>query len=108
LIRARDDHAAVPVDPGPSRRTPYGGASTSGGDAGGDNFGLAGRLSFYLVVVMDWAARKVLAWRVSNTMDVVFCVAAAEEARIRFGLPEIFNTDQGSQFTSPPVHRHSD
>ncbi|MDE3115592.1 MAG: IS3 family transposase [Pseudomonadota bacterium] len=55
----------------------------------------------YLVAVMDWATRKVLAWRLSNTMDVAFCVAAVEEALTRFGRPEIFNTDQGSQFTSP-------
>jgi putative transposase len=55
----------------------------------------------YLVAVMDWATRKVLAWRVSNTMDVEFCIEALEEALARFGRPEIFNTDQGSQFTSP-------
>jgi len=55
----------------------------------------------YLVAVMDWATRKVLAWRVSNTMDVEFCIAALEEALARFGQPEIFNSDQGSQFTSP-------
>ena len=55
----------------------------------------------YLVAVMDWASRKVLSWRVSNTMDTEFCVAALEEALARFGRPEIFNTDQGSQFTSP-------
>ncbi len=55
----------------------------------------------YLVAVMDWATRKVLAWRVSNTMDVEFWLAALEEALARFGPPEIFNTDQGSQFTSP-------
>jgi putative transposase len=55
----------------------------------------------YLVAVMDWATRKVLSWRVSNTMDVEFCIAALEEALARFGRPEIFNTDQGSQFTSP-------
>ncbi len=54
----------------------------------------------YLVAVMDWATRKVLAWRVSNTMDVTFCVEALQEALGRFGRPEIFNTDQGSQFTS--------
>ncbi len=54
----------------------------------------------YLVAVMDWATRKVLAWRVSNTMDVEFCIEALEEALARFGHPEIFNTDQGSQFTS--------
>ena len=55
----------------------------------------------YLVAIMDWATRKVLAWRLSNTMDAGFCVAALEEALARFGKPEIFNTDQGSQFTSP-------
>lgn len=54
----------------------------------------------YLVAIMDWASRKVLAWRLSNTMDAGFCVAALEEALVRFGKPEIFNTDQGSQFTS--------
>ena len=55
----------------------------------------------YLVAIMDWATRKVLAWRVSNTMDLEFCLEALEEALARFGKPEIFNTDQGSQFTSP-------
>ncbi len=55
----------------------------------------------YLVGVMDWATRKVLAWRVSNTMEVEFCLEVLEEAMARFGRPEIFNTDQGSQFTSP-------
>lgn len=53
----------------------------------------------YLVVVMDWFSRRVLAWRLSNTMDAGFCVEALEEALERFGPPEIFNTDQGSQFT---------
>jgi len=55
----------------------------------------------YLVAVMDWASRKVLSWRVSNTMEADFCIEALEEALERFGKPEIFNTDQGSQFTSP-------
>ena len=54
----------------------------------------------YLVAVMDWATRHVLAWRLSNTMDACFCVEALEEALARYGTPEIFNTDQGSQFTS--------
>jgi len=53
----------------------------------------------YLVAVMDWWSRAVLSWRLSNTMDAGFCVAALEEALARFGRPEIFNTDQGSQFT---------
>src|SRR4051795_5405704 len=55
----------------------------------------------YLAAVMDWATRKVLAWRVSNTMEVEFCLEVLEEALARYGRPEIFNTDQGSQFTSP-------
>ena len=54
----------------------------------------------YLVAIMDWASRKVLAWRLSNTLDASFCLDALEEALARFGAPEIFNTDQGSQFTS--------
>ena len=53
----------------------------------------------YLVAIMDWASRKVLAWRLSNTMDADFCVKALEDALARYGKPEIFNTDQGSQFT---------
>ena len=54
----------------------------------------------YLVAIMDWATRRVLAWRLSNTMDARFCVEALTEALARYGNPEIFNTDQGSQFTS--------
>ncbi|PTQ98738.1 putative transposase [Nitrosomonas nitrosa] len=54
----------------------------------------------YLVAIMDWYSRKVLSWRLSNTMDTGFCVEALEEALARYGRPEIFNTDQGSQFTS--------
>ncbi len=54
----------------------------------------------YLVAIMDWATRHVLAWRLSNTMDAGFCVEALNEALARYGKPEIFNTDQGSQFTS--------
>jgi putative transposase len=59
-----------------------------------------GRGFLYLVAVMDWASRAVLAWRLSNTIDVSFCLDALQEALARFGRPEIFNTDQGSQFTS--------
>jgi putative transposase len=59
-----------------------------------------GRGFLYLVAIMDWASRAVLSWRLSNTMDVSFCISALEEALARFGKPEIFNTDQGSQFTS--------
>jgi putative transposase len=47
----------------------------------------------YLVAIMDWATRKVLAWKLSNTMDVAFCVEALKEALARFEAPEIFNTD---------------
>lgn len=54
----------------------------------------------YLVAIMDWHSRRVLSWRLSNTMDVAFCTEALQEARARHGRPEIFNTDQGSQFTS--------
>ena len=54
----------------------------------------------YLVAIMDWASRRVLAWRLSNTMDTAFCLAALAEALEGYGIPEIFNTDQGSQFTS--------
>ena len=54
----------------------------------------------YLVAIMDWHSRKVLSWRLSNTMDADFCVAALEEALAKNGKPDIFNTDQGSQFTS--------
>ena len=59
-----------------------------------------GRGFLYLVAIMDWASRAVLSWRLSNTMDGSFCVSALEEALARFGKPDIFNTDQGSQFTS--------
>jgi putative transposase len=54
----------------------------------------------YLVAIMDWHSRRVLSWRVSNTLDTQFCVEALEEALSRFGPPEIFNTDQGAQFTA--------
>jgi putative transposase len=54
----------------------------------------------YLVAIMDWYSRKVLSWRLSNTMDTDFCVSALEEALDNYGKPDIFNTDQGSQFTS--------
>ena len=54
----------------------------------------------YLVAVMDWHSRKVLSWRLSNTMDADFCVSALEEALAKYGKPDIFNTDQGSRFTS--------
>jgi putative transposase len=54
----------------------------------------------YLVAVMDWHSRKILAWRISNTLEPDFCVQALQEALSRYGRPEIFNTDQGAQFTS--------
>ncbi len=54
----------------------------------------------YLVAIMDWATRKVLSWRLSNTLDASFCVEALEEAIVKYGRPEIMNTDQGSQYTS--------
>ena len=54
----------------------------------------------YLFAVMDWASRRVLSWRLSNTLTTDFCIEAVQEAIHRYGRPEIFNTDQGSQFTS--------
>ena len=54
----------------------------------------------YLAAVMDWASRRVLAWRVSISLTTDFCLEALEEALAKYGRPEIFNTDQGSQFTS--------
>jgi putative transposase len=54
----------------------------------------------YLIAIMDWATRKVLSWRLSNTLDTRFCVEALQEALIKYGAPKIFNTDQGCQFTS--------
>ena len=54
----------------------------------------------YLVAVMDWHSRKILSWRLSNTLDADFCVAALKEALAKYGKPAVFNTDQGSQFTS--------
>jgi putative transposase len=54
----------------------------------------------YLVAIMDWASRKVLSFRLSNTLDTSFCTEALEEAISRYGTPQLFNTDQGSQFTS--------
>ncbi len=54
----------------------------------------------YLVAVMDWSSRMALSWRLSNTLDSSFCVEAMEEAIAAYGRPEIFNTDQGSQFTA--------
>lgn len=58
------------------------------------------RGSMYLIAIMDWATRKVLSWRLSNTLDTHFCVEALKEALFKYGAPEIFNTDQGCQFTS--------
>jgi putative transposase len=54
----------------------------------------------YLFAVLDWASRRVLAWRLSNTLTTDFCLEAVQDAVVRYGLPEIFNTDQGCQFTS--------
>jgi putative transposase len=54
----------------------------------------------YLAAVIDWFSRKVLAWKLSVTLDTGFCIEAVEEAQAKFGKPEVFNTDQGSQFTS--------
>jgi putative transposase len=54
----------------------------------------------YLIAIMDWATRKVLSWRLSNTLDTRFCVEALKEALFKYGAPQIYNSDQGCQFTS--------
>jgi putative transposase len=59
----------------------------------------------YLVAIIDWYSRLVLAWRLSNTMETTFCIEALQEALSRFGKPEIFNTDQGAQFTADSFTR---
>ena len=59
----------------------------------------------YLVAIIDWATRRVLSWRLSNSLTAEFCVEALGEALARFGRPEIFNSDQGSQFTSEDFTR---
>jgi putative transposase len=61
---------------------------------------LIGKGYYYLVAIMDWYSRRILSWRISNTMDVNFCCNASEEALQKYGKSEIFNSDQGSQFTS--------
>ena len=58
------------------------------------------RVFVYLAAVLDWATRRVLAWRLPISMNTDFCVEAVEEALAKYGPPEVFNTDQGSQFTS--------
>ncbi len=60
---------------------------------------------YYLIAIMDWYSRKVLSWRISNTLDVDFCLEALNEALSCFGCPDIFNSDQGSQFTPKSLHR---
>jgi putative transposase len=54
----------------------------------------------YLVAVIDWYSRKVLSWKISNSMEANFCIETLQEAIDKYGKPEIFNSDQGSQFTS--------
>ena len=61
----------------------------------------------YLAVVLDWFSRRVLAWRLSITMEAAFCVETLEDALARHGKPDIFNTDQGSQFTERGLHRRA-
>jgi putative transposase len=59
----------------------------------------------YLIAIVDWFSRRVLSWRLSITLETGFCIEALQEALTRFGAPEIFNTDQGSQFTSMALPR---
>lgn len=61
----------------------------------------------YLVAIIDWYSRKVLSWRLSNTLDSRFCVDCLEQALKTHGVPDVFNTDQGSQFTSDDSSVHS-
>src|ERR1700730_10394615 len=61
----------------------------------------------YLAVALDWFSRRVLSWGVSITMEVAFCVETLEDALARHGKPDIFNTDQGSQFTGSALHRRA-
>jgi putative transposase len=61
---------------------------------------LLATFALYLMAIVDVFSRRVMAWRLSNTLTVDFCIAALEEALRRCGSPEVFNTDQGSQFTS--------
>jgi putative transposase len=70
------------------------------GQTGGITYIPMRRGFLYLVVILDWYSRRVLSWRLSNTLTTDFCLEAVEEAIDRYGVPEIFNTDQGSQFTS--------
>ncbi len=74
-------------------------SSGAGMDCGYQLYSNGQRL-LYLVAIMDWASRKVLSWRLSNTLEADFCIEALKEALKRYGAPAIFNTDQGSQFTS--------
>lgn len=60
----------------------------------------------YLTAIIDWYSRKVLSWRLSNTLDKIFCIEALEEAIEKYGLPEIFNIDQGCQYTSVEFTGH--
>jgi putative transposase len=59
----------------------------------------------YLVAIIDWYSRMILSWRLSNTMDVIFCSECLQEAFDHFGGPEFFNSDQGSQFTTPKFQK---
>ena len=66
------------------------------------------RGSLYLVAIMDWYGRKVLSWRLSNSMDAGFCVDALKEAIATYGKPEMVNSDQGSQFTGQDMDRDTE
>ncbi|MCP2223670.1 transposase InsO family protein [Bradyrhizobium elkanii] len=61
----------------------------------------------YLAVVLDWFSRRVLSWRVSITMEATFCVETLQDALARHGKPDVFNTDQGSQFTGQALYRRA-
>jgi putative transposase len=77
-----------------------GGHQTQSGLGNGHHLHSDGRGFVYLCAVVDWFSRRVLSWRLSITLETAFCIEAVEEALARHGKPDIFNTDQGSQFTS--------
>ena len=97
--RARRDGAGERGEPHGRRLRPEGGQIVVEVAVFGEKWTLLNNPARGLVAVMDWYSRKVLAWRLSNTLNGDFCVEAVEDALAHFGSPEIFNTDQGAQFT---------
>ena len=98
LLSAQRRDSDEPDVDAPDRRAVFGNAVLQ---RPANDLASAQRRGFlYLVAIIDWYTRKVLAWRISNTLEADFCVEALNEAMAKYGAPEIMNTDQGSQFTS--------